>query len=267
MNMIYAPQPQPATALHPWLPQTFDQLIQFAESLANSHLVPKSYQGKRDDCLVALQFGAFMGIHPMQALQNIAVINGRPSLWGDAVLALVRASPLCESVSEKREGDTAICTVKRRGEAPQTRTFSVNDARRAGLWSKPGPWRDYPARMLQMRARSFALRDVFPDVLLGIHITEEVQDIPVSDNQSMNTEIIEIQPESTLPDYPQECLDTNLYKWQSAIEQGKQTTIGIINMIETRYRLSEAQKAQIVALENQDELSDSSSNSSESTEG
>jgi len=122
MNMIYAPQTpsQPSNTLHPWLPQTFDQLVKFSQCLANSHLVPNSYKGKPDDCLVALQFGAVMGLHPMQALQNIAVINNRPSLWGDAALALVRASPLCENINEKREGDTAICTVKRRGEPEQT---------------------------------------------------------------------------------------------------------------------------------------------------
>jgi len=191
-----------------------------------------------------------MGIHPMQALQNIAVINSRPSLWGDAALALVRASPLCESVSEKREGDTAICTVKRRGEPEQTRTFSINDAKRAGLWNKKGPWQEYPARMLQMRARSFALRDVFPDVLCGMNLAEEVQDMPESETKIISTEIIQTPPEPTLPDYPQEKIDGHLDKWKIMIKAGKQTAYSLINVIETKYYLSEQQKAQILALEN-----------------
>lgn len=73
----------------------------------------------------------------------------------------------------------AICTVWRKGQAePTTRTFSIADAKRAKLWGKPGPWTEYPARMLQMRARSFALRDAFPDVLKGLRTVEELQDIP-----------------------------------------------------------------------------------------
>ena len=55
-------------------------------------------------------------------------------------------------------------------------TFTVGDAIRAGLWKKAGPWTMYPKRMLQMRARSFALRDAFPDVLRGLVATEEVED-------------------------------------------------------------------------------------------
>tara|TARA_R110002020_G_scaffold37892_1_gene114463 strand:- start:30 stop:494 length:465 start_codon:yes stop_codon:yes gene_type:complete len=51
-------------------------------------------------------------------------------------------------------------------------------AKKAKLWGKPGPWTQYPARMLQVRARAMALRDQFADVLSGIHIGEEVRDIP-----------------------------------------------------------------------------------------
>jgi len=261
MNMIYAPQhqpqpqPQPAPILHPWLPQNFDQLVQFAQCLANSHLVPINYRGKPDDCLVALQFGAVMGIHPMQALQNIAVINGRPSLWGDAVLALVRASPLCESIIEKREGDTAICIVKRRGEPAQQRTFSKIDAQRAGLWNKKGPWQEYPARMLQMRARSFALRDVFPDVLFGMEIAEEVQDIPLSKPTAVAEAIIEEVSDDALPDCPQERLDSHLNKYRQLIESGKQTAHSIISLLSTKYRLSAAQKEHIIALETSEDNS------------
>gem|GEM_PF-5863630 len=48
MNMIYAPQTPPPSnnTLHPWLPQTFDQLVKFSQCLANSHLVPNSYKIK-----------------------------------------------------------------------------------------------------------------------------------------------------------------------------------------------------------------------------
>jgi hypothetical protein len=66
----------------------------------------------------------------------------------------------------------------RRGQPPERRTFSVADAKRAKLWFKAGPWTTYPDRMLQMRARGFAIRDTFPDALRGVIIAEEAQDHP-----------------------------------------------------------------------------------------
>jgi hypothetical protein len=157
-------------------PKSLDEALKFADYLADSSIVPKDFQQKPGNILVAIQWGMELGLKPMQAMQNIAVINGRPSLWGDAVLALVRASSLCEYVYETFENGTATCRVKRRGEEEQIRTFSEADAKQAGLIGKQGPWAQYPNRMKQMRARAFALRDVFPDVLKGMPIAEEISD-------------------------------------------------------------------------------------------
>ena len=159
-------------------PQTFDQALTFSQYLADSDMVPKDYKGKPGNCLIAMQWGAEVGLKPLQALQNLAVINGRPALWGDSVIAIVRGSPLCEYVIETDDGQTAACKVKRRGEPEQIRTFSVDDARAAGLAGKQGPWTQFPKRMRQMRARAFALRDVFPDVLRGLPVAEEIMDTP-----------------------------------------------------------------------------------------
>jgi hypothetical protein len=159
-------------------PQNFDQALAFANYLAESDMVPKDFKGKPGNCLIAMQWGNELGMKAIQAIQNIAVINGRPAIWGDAVIALVRSSPLCEYVQEEDNGHTATCKVKRRGEPEQYRTFSMDDAKTAGLLGKQGPWTQYPKRMRQMRARAFALRDVFPDVLRGMPVAEEVMDIP-----------------------------------------------------------------------------------------
>ena len=158
-------------------PQTFDQALTFAQYLAESDLVPKDFKGKPGNCLIAVQWGSELGLKPLQAMQNLAIINGRPSLWGDAVIALVRASPLCEFVIETDDGHAATCRVKRRGETEQSRTFSMTDAQAAGLAGKD-IWAKYPKRMRQMRARAFALRDVFPDVLRGLPVAEELMDMP-----------------------------------------------------------------------------------------
>jgi hypothetical protein len=68
--------------------------------------------------------------------------------------------------------------VRRDKATPITRRFSIGEAKRASLLGKPGPWQEYPSRMLRMRARSFAARDAFPDVLRGIRAVEELRDIP-----------------------------------------------------------------------------------------
>lgn len=157
-------------------PKSLEEAMKLAELLSDSTIVPKDYQGRPGNVLVAVQWGMEIGLKPMQAMQNIAVINGRPSLWGDAMLALVRSSPLCEYVYESDDGETATCRVKRVGEDEQVRTFGMEDAKTAGLTGKAGPWSQYPKRMRQMRARGFALRDVFPDVLKGMASAEEVRD-------------------------------------------------------------------------------------------
>lgn len=159
-------------------PTNFDEAMKFAHMIANSDLAPKDYKGKPDNVFVAMQMGAELGIQPMAALQNIAVINGRPSIWGDAALALVLSSPKCQDVIETADATSASCTAIRKGQEPRTYTFSIEDAKRANLWGKQGPWTNYPTRMLQMRARGFALRDKFADLLKGLVLAEEAMDIP-----------------------------------------------------------------------------------------
>ena len=164
-------------------PATITEAMQFSEMLAGSQMVPRAYQGKPQDVLVCVQWGYEIGLAPMQALQNIAVINGKPSVYGDAAMALVQASPVCEDIEEYFEAEgtpnpVAVCVAKRKGRKPVVAKFSVEDAKRAGLWGKQGPWSAYPKRMMQMRARGFALRDAFPDVLKGLITAEEAQDFP-----------------------------------------------------------------------------------------
>lgn len=163
-------------------PKTMAEAMEFSKLISQSSMVPAAYKGKPADVLVAVQWGAELGLAPLQALQNIATINGKPSVYGDAALALVRGSTVCEDVEEIVEGEgdqmIATCIAKRKGCKPVVAKFSVLDAKAAGLWKKQGPWSQYPRRMLQMRARGFALRDAFPDVLKGLITAEEAQDYP-----------------------------------------------------------------------------------------
>jgi hypothetical protein len=225
-------------------PQSFDQAITFADYLAASDLVPKDFKGKPGNCLIAVQWGAELGLQPLQAIQNIAIINGRPSLWGDVMLALVRASALCEYVVESIQGTVATCRVKRRGEPEQVREFTMEDAKTAGLANKDGPWKQYPKRMLQMRARAWALRDVFTDVLKGLHMAEEAMDMPPPGEKHMGTaEVVKAE----VTQYPQADFDKNLPAWLDVIAKGRKTVDGIIAMANTKHPLTEEQQATIRA--------------------
>lgn len=174
-------------------PQSLQEALQFADMLSKSNMVPKDYQGNPANCIIAMQWGMEIGLQPLQAMQNIAVINGRPAIWGDAMLALVRGSGVLEYIREAPTDTGCTCTVKRKGEEEVIRTFTFEDAKRAGLAGKPGPWQQHPKRMMQMRARAFALRDVFPDVLRGVHIAEIAQDEPAERNMGAAEDVTPAQ--------------------------------------------------------------------------
>ena len=172
-------------------PTNMTEAMEFSKFLATSTHIPKDFQGNPNNILVAIQWGYEIGLAPMQALQNIAVINGRPSLWGDSMIAVCKAHPDWRGISETyiEEEDKAVCLVKRNvhGEIEETRSeFSYKDAQRANLTNKPGPWKNYPKRMLQLRARGFALRDAFPDAIKGLITTEEAIDYPEEKQRPKN---------------------------------------------------------------------------------
>jgi hypothetical protein len=165
--------------------RTLAEVERFAELVHKTSLVPQEYRGKLGDVVGIIFFGLELSLNPIQALQGIMFVNGRPSVWGDTMLGLIRASGLLQGFKETEPDEaqaTGIgrCTVTRKGEDPVTRVFTQAMAEKAGLWKKSGPWVQYPGRMLQMRARSWALRDVFADVLRGLYAREEAEDIVLS---------------------------------------------------------------------------------------
>lgn len=170
----------------------------FAERIATSSFIPKAYANKPGDILAAVQMGAELSLPPMQALKSIAVINGSPSLYGDGFLAVIMGHPGFEWIKESdlteiAKTKQAVCTIKRRGMEPRTVTFTWDMAKTAGLTSKEGPWRTYPDRQMQMRARGFCGRDTFPDALRGILIDAEAYDMPLNEPQTQQVKVEYIQ--------------------------------------------------------------------------
>lgn len=161
---------------------TLDDAMAYCAMIVKSKLAPSNFDTV-EKVFVAIQLGHELGLSPMQSLASVAVVNGRPSLYGDALPALVNASGKCEYTRERMEGTgddtTAICETKRKDQSePVVRRFGIAAAKRAGLWGKSGPWTQYPQRMLAMRARAWAFRDAYADVMRGIAVAEDVQDVP-----------------------------------------------------------------------------------------
>ncbi len=199
LQPIAAPTPQPPVVrtaptpfvagnrVRPIVPTSLAEVAKLAAVISESGLAPYGMKTVQQ-VAVAIMYGAEIGLPPMQALQSIAVINGRPTIYGDAGVALIRDSGLLTGFKEWIDGEgdamTAHCEVERAGVEKIERTFSVADAKVAKLWGKKGrdggdtPWITYPKRMMTFRARWWAFRDLFADILRGFQFAEEVQDYP-----------------------------------------------------------------------------------------
>jgi hypothetical protein len=177
-----SPQAGKLARLAAFTPTNLTEAIALSKLIANSDICPKDFKNKPGNVLIAMQMGAEVGLAPLAALQNVCVINGRPSIWGDSALGIVQVHPEYEWHTEQLEGSgddrVGVFVIKRRGQLAHESRFSVTDAKRAKLWGKEGPWQTYPDRMLKVRARGFGLRDKFADALRGLQIAEEVMDIP-----------------------------------------------------------------------------------------
>lgn len=172
------------------MPKSLDEAYRYSQFLHNSGMLPARYDNP-GKVMAGMQYALELGLKPLTALRQIAIIEGTPSIFGDLPLAIVQQSGELEfmdeywmtkekvrmSVEAANLGDEAFasyCAVKRRGRPVETRYYDLDLARKAGLY--PGnsfkPWAKYTRRMLKMRARSEALKDVFPDLLNGMSIGE-----------------------------------------------------------------------------------------------
>lgn len=165
--------------------RTFEDAYRFAAAVSKSGLAPKGLETP-EKILIALQAGLELGFSPMRALSAVAVVNGRPSLMGEAALAKIRQSGVCKvgpTITTRGQGDAMAGVVRFQRDGmtePIEVVFSVADAKRAGLWGKSGPWSQYPSTMLEWRAVARAAKLYFSDVLLGLALAEEVQDYPTT---------------------------------------------------------------------------------------
>ena len=163
-------------------PKDGEQAMKMAQWIAESGLVPDSFKGKPKDICVAAAMGSKLGLDVFSSMQGIAVVNGRPSLWGDVLRGLIVGRADLTDIIEEYEGTgdslTAVCVMTRGKRSPYRATFSVADAKEAGLWGK-NVWLKFSKDMLLNRAFSRAARRCYADVLSGVSVAEEMIDAEI----------------------------------------------------------------------------------------
>ena len=201
-------------------------LATLTRQITTSDLCPQQFRNKPNDAMIAILAGKAVGFAPIQALQSIAVINGRPSMYGDGPAALAYGAgqvdwikewfeldgevvvPNYGGLNDYPDGLTACWQTKRKdaSEPSPIARFSVGDAKMASLWGKKGPWSNYTRRMLILRARAWGLRDNYADALSGISQAEEWADLATQHERHdlsakigvpvIEAEIVEPEPEA-----------------------------------------------------------------------
>lgn len=175
-------------------PNTVEEAARMAQAVIVGGFAPDSYNQDPNKIMLGIMAAMEAGLPPLYGLRQIAIINGRPTIWGDAAMALVQSKNLIAEYTEEQVGTQPVdsdlskwsddygwkVTMKRRGqEGAYVGTFTVGMAKRAGLWlnARKKPWMEHPDRMLKIRSRAFPMRDGFADALAGLAIREEVEDM------------------------------------------------------------------------------------------
>ena len=175
-QITYIDPRRAALAADPFEPQSMEELYKFAGVVSGTEFCPKDFRGKPDACFVAMVYGKSLGVGALQSIQNIAVINGRPSIWGDLFWALITSHPDFVDAQEDVDDTRAEIVLTRRNRSPKRAAFSMKDAEVAGLATKSGPWTQYPKGQMMWRARHIAASALFADALKGIAPREVTQD-------------------------------------------------------------------------------------------
>jgi len=197
------PKPLQASRTGELVGMTLEDQYRLAQYYVRGKMIPAHYETP-EQVLTGMQFARELGLKPLTALKNIAVINGTPSLWGDLPLALVRGSGFLEDIDEyflneklerieiknlRDDVFAAVCRVKRKGDSrARDFTWTKDDTNRAKLSGK-GVWVQYKPIMMKRKARALALKDVFPDVIAGVAIAEYDYNVMPEGASSMKVEM------------------------------------------------------------------------------
>lgn len=170
----FEPRTASISIADPYTPTSTEQAQQIAQWFAKSGLLAGFKSPEQ--VFLAMAVGAELGIPPTAAVRAIHVIEGKPTLSADLMIALVLRSPHCEFFRcVETTDERATYSTQRRGEpAPMTLSYSIEDARKAQLVKSGSNWDKRPRVMLRHRAAAELARLVYPDVVLGLYVEGEI---------------------------------------------------------------------------------------------
>jgi hypothetical protein len=226
LAMIPARAPQ--TALEP---TSVAEAFTLAQKLVQSGLLGRSIQ-KAEGALAIILTGRELGLTTMQSLRSIHIIEGKPSLSADLMVALVKRSPVCEYFKLiTSTGTVATYETSRRGEGVTCMSFTIEQANAAGVASKQ-VWKSYPDAMLRARCIAALARAVYPDLLAGIYESESGEldapepmprasrPAPVETVPAPKEDVIDVEP-MPVPDAAEETDDEKIARWTDTFTAAK----------------------------------------------
>ena len=170
--------------------KAFEDAQRMVKPFVNSSLVPATFKGDIGACLIALNMANRMGADPLQVMQSLYIVHGKPSFSSAFLIACFnqcgRYTAIRYEMVGERNTDTWGCkaytTEKATGEVIEGVAVTMGMAKSEGWYSKAGSkWKTMPELMMRYRAATFLIRSVAPEIALGFQTTEEVRDVEYLD--------------------------------------------------------------------------------------
>ena len=182
-ELVVSPQPELAPVTVWTDKKQFDQLLRAANMLSQTSIIPATYQGKPQDCFVALEMATRMGVSPLVVMQNMYVVKGKPAWAGQACTMFINSCGKFTGVKHVYTGekgtDSRGCyvTATRISDGVQVNGVEVTIAMaKAEGWTSNTKWRNMPELMLAYRASAFFARVHCPEALMGVQLVDEIYD-------------------------------------------------------------------------------------------
>lgn len=185
--------------------ENFDKTKDIAKALSSSDLVPDHFRGKPANVLIALEFAFRHDIAPFAAMQSLFVVHGKPGMAATMAISLARKNNVWKKLDYEVKGKdeslevTAVATLHDDTEIRNTVTMKMAIS---GGWAKNPIYKTLPEQMLKYRSATFLIRAHFPEVLFGMHTTDELDDIQAAKNVTPakpTQRIIDVEPTVETP--------------------------------------------------------------------